>query len=338
MNNISYSILTKEKMKIGDDGTFRRSQPLDIHQQYDAFSLDGIKEHLCPIDRLQTPHTNSHQKMDHDKETLLKLNPYLTLDTDPTLDNLNFSNALSKPPHPLGTVPENCVCGVCAVSNIHVNTIKRSQSLDIHQQINALTSDEIKEQLCPIDHLQTLHTNLHQKMDHSKERLLKLSPYPILDTDPTLENLSYLNAISKSPNSLRNKVEDYTTQSMYEIEKNDRCNNVFQYHNNLGKWEKNENCTNQDELKNIDQFNYTLIKNKLNIKQLPVYCQEKIIPTVSPKPLISTNGIQKIECSYLTINNHLNNTELKDKDFVDIPNQKTLVNHVNHSHYLCKSY
>jgi hypothetical protein len=38
--------------------------------------------------------------------------------------------------------------------------------------------------------------------------------------------------------------------------------------------------------------------------------------------------MQKIECSSLTINNHLNNTELKNKDFVDIPNQKTLVNHV----------
>ncbi|XP_060848060.1 tubulin monoglutamylase TTLL4-like [Rhopalosiphum padi] len=324
MNNISYSILTKEKMKIGDDGKFRRSQPLDIHQQYGAFSLDGIKEHLCPIDRLQTLHTNLHQKMDHNKEPLLKLNPYLILDTDPTLDNLNYSNALSKSPYPLGTVPENCVC---TVSNIHMNTIKRSQSLDTHQQINALSSNEIKEQLCPIDHLKTLHTNLHQKMDHSKERPLNLSHYQILDSDPTLENLSYSNAISKSPDSLRNKTENYTTQSMYEIEKNDTCNNVFQYHNNLGQWEKNKNCTNQDELKNIDQFNYTLIKKNINIKP-PVHCQEKIIPTVSPKTLISTNCMQKIECSSLTINNHLNNTELKNKDFVDIPNRKTLVNHV----------
>jgi tubulin polyglutamylase TTLL4 len=83
-----------------------------------------------------------------------------------------------------------------------MNKIKRSQSLDTHQQINALSSNEIKEQLCPLDHLKTLHTNLHKKMDHSKERPLNLSPYPILDSDPTLENLSYSSAISKSPDSL----------------------------------------------------------------------------------------------------------------------------------------
>jgi len=38
--------------------------------------------------------------------------------------------------------------------------------------------------------------------------------------------------------------------------------------------------------------------------------------------------MQKIECSSLTINNHLNNTEPNNKDFMDIPIQKTLVNHV----------
>jgi hypothetical protein len=67
---------------------------------------------------------------------------------------------------------------------------------------------------------------------------------------------------------------------MYEIEKNDTCNNVFQYHNNLRQWDKNENCTNQDELKNINQFNYTLIKKNINIKQPPVHCQEKVSITV----------------------------------------------------------
>lgn len=36
----------------------------------------------------------------------------------------------------------------------------------------------------------------------------------------------------------------------------------------------------------------------------------------------------KIGCSSLTINGHLNNTNLKNKDLIDIPNQKTLVNHV----------
>ncbi|CAH1733347.1 unnamed protein product [Aphis gossypii] len=165
-------------------------------------------------------------------------------------------------------------------------------------------------------------------MDHNKERLLELSPYPILDTDPTLENLNYSNEISKSFNSLRNKNKDYTTQSMYEIEQNDRRNDVFQYYNNLKQWEENENCTNQDELKNIDQFNYTSIKKNINIRQPPVCRQGKIIPTVSSKPLISTSCMQKIECSSLTINSHLNNTEPNNKDFMDIPIQKTLVNHV----------
>jgi len=118
MNNISYSILTKEKMEIGDDGIIpgnifctvcnvhmnriKRSQPLDIHQQCNAFTLDRIKKQVYPIDRLQTLHTNSHKKVDHSKETLLKLNPYLILDTDPTLDNLNYSSALSRSSHSLG--------------------------------------------------------------------------------------------------------------------------------------------------------------------------------------------------------------------------------------------
>jgi len=38
--------------------------------------------------------------------------------------------------------------------------------------------------------------------------------------------------------------------------------------------------------------------------------------------------MQKIECSSLAINGHLNNTNSKNKDLMDIPNQKTLVNHV----------
>jgi len=38
--------------------------------------------------------------------------------------------------------------------------------------------------------------------------------------------------------------------------------------------------------------------------------------------------MQKIGCSSLTTNGHLNNTNSKNKDLMDIPNQKTLVNHV----------
>lgn len=44
--------------------------------------------------------------------------------------------------------------------------------------------------------------------------------------------------------------------------------------------------------------------------------------------------MQKIECSSLTINSHLNNTEPNNKDFMDIPIQKTLVNHVRISTYV----
>ena len=86
---------------------------------------------------------------------------------------------------------------------------------------------------------------------------------------------------------------------MYEIEQNNRCNDVFQYYNNSRQWEENENCVDQEE------FKYT------------------------PKYLITTNCMQKIDgCSSLTINNHLNSTDSKNKDLMNIPNQKTLVNHV----------
>jgi len=98
-----------------------------------------------------------------------------------------------------GTVPENCFCPVC---NVHMNRIKRSRPLDTHQEHNAFSSDGIKERWCHIDRLQTLRTNSHQTMDHSSERLLKLNPYPILDTDPTLDNLNYSNALSRFPHSL----------------------------------------------------------------------------------------------------------------------------------------
>jgi len=119
MNNKSYSILTEEMINNTEhDETIpenvfcpvcnvhmiriKRSRPLDTHQEHDTFSSDGIKKRWCPIDRLQTLRTNSHQTMDHSKERLIKLNPYLILDTDPTLDNVNHSNALSRSPHSIG--------------------------------------------------------------------------------------------------------------------------------------------------------------------------------------------------------------------------------------------
>ncbi|XP_060848643.1 tubulin monoglutamylase TTLL4-like isoform X1 [Rhopalosiphum padi] len=223
------------------------------------------------------------------------------------------------------SVPENCFCPVC---NVHMNRIKRSRPLDTHQEHNAFSPDGIKERWCPMDRLQNLRTNLHQTMDHGSERLLKLNPYPILDTDPILDNLNYSNALSKSPHLLGNKKKDYTTQSMYEIEQNDRHNDVFQY-NNSRLWEENENCVDQEEFKNIDQFNYSPIKKyDMHMRQPPVHRQRKILPTVPPKPLISTNCTHKIGCSSLTINGHLNNTNPKNKDLMDIPNQKTIVNHV----------
>lgn len=64
---------------------------------------------------------------------------------------------------------------------------------------------------------------------------------------------------------------------MYEIDHNDRCNDVFQYHNNSRKWEENENCIDQEEYKNIDQFNSTSIKKyDVHIRQPPVHRQRKV--------------------------------------------------------------
>lgn len=76
---------------------------------------------------------------------------------------------------------------------------------------------------------------------------------------------------------LGNKIKDYTTQSMYEVESNDRHNDVFQYHNNSRQWEKNENSIDREELKNIDQFNYTSIKKyDMHIRQPPVHRHRKV--------------------------------------------------------------
>lgn len=97
------------------------------------------------------------------------------------------------------TIPENYFCPSC---NVHMNIIKISQPLDPHQQYNVFSLDGIKEQWYPIDRLQTFCTNLYQTVDHSSERLLQLSPCPVLNTDPTLDNLNYSNASSRPLNSL----------------------------------------------------------------------------------------------------------------------------------------
>lgn len=98
-----------------------------------------------------------------------------------------------------GSVPENCFCPVC---NVHMNKIKRSRPLDTHQEHNVFSLDGIKDRRCPVDRIQTIHSNLHQNMDHNSERLLKLTPYPILDTDPTLDNLNFSTTLSRSPQSI----------------------------------------------------------------------------------------------------------------------------------------
>lgn len=98
-----------------------------------------------------------------------------------------------------GSIPENCFCPVC---NVHMNRIKRSRPLDTHQEHNAFLSDGIKERRCPVDCLQSFHSNLHPTLEHSSERLLKLAPYPILDTDPTLNGLHFSNALPRSPHSI----------------------------------------------------------------------------------------------------------------------------------------
>jgi len=79
---------------------------------------------------------------------------------------------------------------------------KTSQPLDTQQKHNELSSDGIKKRWRPIDHLQTLRTNFQQTRDQSSEKLLKLSPYPILNTDPTLNNLNYSKSSFKSPQTL----------------------------------------------------------------------------------------------------------------------------------------
>jgi hypothetical protein len=53
-----------------------------------------------------------------------------------------------------------------------------------------------------IDTQKILGANLHQKVDLSSERLLKLAPYPILGVDSSLKNLNFSNQLSKSHHSI----------------------------------------------------------------------------------------------------------------------------------------
>jgi len=99
-----------------------------------------------------------------------------------------------------GTVPENCFFPVCNDHN--VNLIKRSRPLDIHQTHNTFSSNGIKERRYPKDHLRTVSSNSHQTMGCNTEKLLKLNPYLLLDTDPTLDNLNYSNVLSRCPHSV----------------------------------------------------------------------------------------------------------------------------------------
>ncbi|XP_026818449.1 tubulin polyglutamylase TTLL4-like [Rhopalosiphum maidis] len=128
MNNRSYSILTKQIVnnskheKDLPENVFcsvcnvymnriKRSQIFDTHQEHNVFLSDRTKECWHSIDRLQTLHNNLHPTVDYtcSSERQLKLNPYLILDTDPILDNLSNSNALSRYSHSLGKKKKNYI-------------------------------------------------------------------------------------------------------------------------------------------------------------------------------------------------------------------------------------
>jgi len=95
-------------------------------------------------------------------------------------------------------VPENYFCPVC---DVHMNKTKKSRPLDKQQEHNEFSADRIKERRCTIDRIQTLRTDFQQTTDLSSEKLLKLNPYPILNSGPTSNNLNYSNALPKSPHS-----------------------------------------------------------------------------------------------------------------------------------------
>ncbi|XP_025190868.1 tubulin polyglutamylase TTLL4-like [Melanaphis sacchari] len=228
-----------------------------------------------------------------------------------------------------GSVPENCICPRC---NVHMNKIKKPQLFDTRKEHNTFSSDGIKERRCSIDRLQTVRSNMHKTRNHNSEKLLELNPYLILDTDPTLKNLNFSNPLSRYPHSFGDKKKNNTTQSKYELEQNGRRDDPFQYHNNSKQLLKNnENHVDQEDLKKIDLFNHASIKKyDMHTKQPSVNHQCEILPTVPSKSLhMSTSYSQKKECSSTTINCDLNITiNPKNKDIMDIPHQKTLVNHL----------
>lgn len=92
------------------------------------------------------------------------------------------------------SVPENYFSPVCDGT---MNKIKSSRRLDTYQKNEEFSFDGINGRYS-IDRLQTLPKNLHQAMDHSSENLLKLSPYSILDTEPTFLNMNLSTSLLRS--------------------------------------------------------------------------------------------------------------------------------------------
>ncbi|XP_050532720.1 tubulin monoglutamylase TTLL4-like isoform X2 [Daktulosphaira vitifoliae] len=120
--------------------------------------------------------------------------------------------------------------------------------------------------------------HLHHTMDHNSERLLKkLNPYPVLDTDPTLENVNYTISSTKPSNHLDSDIHK----------------EHYQYHSEMQKWEVNENGVTQGEFINNDQYYMPSNKVNLHVRQPPVHRHRKVLPTVPPKSLVSINTNQK---------------------------------------------
>ncbi|XP_025418324.1 tubulin polyglutamylase TTLL4-like [Sipha flava] len=69
---------------------------------------------------------------------------------------------------------------------------------------NLNISNKLSKSPHSIDTQKILGANLHQKVDLSSERLLKLAPYPILGVDSSLKNLNFSNQLSKSHHSIGN--------------------------------------------------------------------------------------------------------------------------------------
>lgn len=64
---------------------------------------------------------------------------------------------------------------------------------------------------------------------------------------------------------------------MYVVDPTDTHNEVLLYHNNLETWEENENNLAQEDLKNVDRFNYSSIKKfDMMLRHPPVHRQRKV--------------------------------------------------------------